>query len=264
MTNARRLIAAAALAAAAAGLSPAAIAGVQPPINVEMYCPQMAALLPLNYSLARSLVPVEYEVLQVAPGYALLMVGVQDCLSIKVNGDEIGKTPFVHFWIKVAGPVESVDVLPGVSANRDYFYSVFEHTTPNLLRRLSGQLGVQGDPIDSLTLGDLVPTFGDYAVRAGGVIEKALGGFNGFGYQWQANALTIPTIIAPMVHTFYHTKNAGMKAESDVRCMVWINGTGTVQLTIDPRSQAAVFGSVLTGDANHLTMRCNATMSQIK
>lgn len=262
MTNARRLIVTAVLAGAAVGLSPQVSAGVQDPIALEMYCPQMAGFFPIHYAVARALVPAEYEVLQVAPGYALLTLPIQDCISLKVNGEEIGRTPFIHFWIQVAGPEDYVEVVPGVFAKRDYFYSFAEHTTANLVRKLSRQLGLEGEPIESLTLGDVVPTPNGYSVREGGVVEKVLGNSD-YGYQWQAKVLPSP-FVAPIAHTFYHTKNAGKKFEADVRCLVWVDGTGTAQLTVDPRSEAAVFGPKLNGQANQLTMRCNATMWQLK
>jgi hypothetical protein len=264
MTNARRLIVTAVLAAAAVGMTPPAIAGVQDPISIEMYCPQMAGFFPVDYAVARSLVPAEYEVVQVAPGYALLQMPIQDCISVKVDGDEIGPTPIIHFWIKVAGPEDSVEVMPGVFAQRDYFYSVVEHTDMNLLHKLVSQLGYEGNPIQSLTLGDVMPTLNGYAVRDGGVVEKVLEDGGEYGYRWHAMVVSFPTVVAPVVHTFYHTKNAGKRGEADVRCIVWVDGTGPAQLTVDPRSEAAVFGAELTGQANHLTMSCNATMWQIK
>jgi len=264
MTNTRRLIVTAVLAAATVGMTPQASAGVQDPISLEMYCPQMAGFFPVDYAVARSLVPAEYEVVQVAPGYALLQVPIQDCISVKVNGDEIGPTPIIHFWIQVTGPVDNVEVMPGVFAQRDYFYSVVEHTDKNLLRKLVSQLGYEGNPIQSLTLGDVVPTPDGYAVRDGGVVEKVLGSSGGYGYRWHAMVVSFPTVVAPVVHTFYHTKNAGKRGEADVRCIVWVDGAGPAQLTVDPRSEAAVFGAELTGQARHLTMRCNVTMWQIK
>jgi hypothetical protein len=264
MTNAKKRIMTALLAAAAVGVTPQAIAGVQEPISIEMHCAQIAGSFPVDYAVARSLVPAEYEVVQVAPGKAFLSMPIQDCISFIFNGNEIGRTPFVHFWIKVAGPEENVEVIPGVFAQRDYFYSVAEHTDKNAFRKLGIQMGYEGNPIQSLTLGDVVPTPNGYSVRDGGVVEKALGRAGGYGYRWHAEVVSFPTVVAPFVHTFYHTKNAGKRAETDVRCIVWINGGGAAELTVDPRSEVAVLGAQLTGQMNHLAMRCNAAMSQIK
>lgn len=264
MANTKRLIVTAALVGAAVALSPKAIAGVQDPVTIEMYCPEMAGFFPVDYAIARSMVPAEYQVVQIAPGYALLWLPIQDCISLKVNGDEIGRTPFIHFWIQVTGPEEYVEVMPGVVAKRDYFYSAFEHTTQNLARKLTKQLGLEGKPIHSLTLGDVIPTPDGYSVRVGGVAEKVLDNGSQYGYRWQEQIFPNPTYIAPIVHTFYHTKNAGKKFEADVRCLVWVDGTGYAQLTVDPLSEAAVFGTVHTGQTMDLTMKCNATMWQIK
>jgi hypothetical protein len=264
MTNARGLIVMAVVAAATVGMTPQAIAGVQDPLSIEMHCAQIAGFFPVDYAVARTLVPAEYEVVQVAPGYALLQMPIQDCISFTFNGNEMGRAPFIHFWIKVAGPEENVEVIPGVFAPRDYFYSVAEHTDKNVFRKLAIQIGYEGSPIQSLTLGDVVPMPNGPAVRDGGVVEKALGNAGGYGYQWHAIVASFPTVVAPFVHTFYHTKNAGKRAETDVRCIIWVNGSGPAQLTVDPRSEAAVLGAQLNGQMNHLTMRCNATMSQIK
>lgn len=262
MTKARKLIATAVLAAATVGLSPRAVAG-QGSLALDMYCDQITGYFPVDYAVARGLVPAEFQLVQVSPGYALLYVPLQDCMSLKVNGEEIGRTPFAQFWIQVAGPEEYVEIW-GATAKRDYYYAIEIQSTKNLVSKLATQLGFEGDVIESMALGEAIPNSEGGSVRSGEVVKKAAGNAR-YGYKWQATVLPIPTVVLPSAHTFYHTKSAGKKAEADVRCWGWIGGFGgSMQLTVDPLSEAAIFGRVLTGTSNHLTMKCDVAMSRIK
>ena len=256
-------LSAVALAVVAGAFCAHATAGVQEPVTIKMDCPELAGFFPVDYATARSLVPSEYTVVEVAPGKALLWLPIQDCTGFAVNGESLGPTPVVHVWIQVTGPDELVQV-DGLWVKRDYFYSIAAHTTNNVGRQLSKQLGLEGQAIQSLTLG--VPTLlpdGSY-LREGGVVEKALGGKNDYGYRWQEAFWQMPEANNAIVHSFYHTKNAGKKMEADVRCLVWVYGGGTAALTVDPRSELAVFGPTLYGQTMDLTMHCDATMWQIK
>jgi hypothetical protein len=242
-----------------------ATAGVQQPVTLEMHCSQVSGFFPIDYATARSLVPVEYDVVQIAPGQALLVQPIQDCHRLVLNGSEIDPAPFVHFWIKIAGPEDFVEIAPGAIARRDYFYSIFEQTTPeNDVRLPVYQLGFEGWPIDSMMMGDAVPTANGYSVRVGGVVERDLRNGGQIGYQWQEQIFAHPPQAAPAAHSFYHTKNAGKMGQADVRCLIESVASGYMQLTVDPRSEVAVFGTTLTGQSMDLTMQCNATMWQVK
>ena len=234
-------------------------------MTLGMNCSEVMGFFPVDYAIARSLVPAEYELLQLSTGQALLTMPIQNCGGLVLNGSEVAPAPFVHFWIQVTGPEAYVEVVPGAVAKRDYYYSVFEHTTAsNPARQPVKQLGFEGAPIESMTLGDVVPTPNGYSVRSGGVVEKALGNGSQYGYGWQEQIFPNAPYAAPVVHSFYHTKNPGKRGEADVRCLISVEGTGYAQLMVDPRSEAAVFGTSLTGQTVDLMMQCNATLSQIK
>lgn len=254
---------AAAMLAAAGVFAASASAGVQQAVEIKMQCHETFAAFPVSFAVARDLVPAEYEVVQFAPGTVILWLPLQDCSSLEVNGEDIGRTPLSHAWIPVVGPQEVVTV-PGYGpAYRDYFYSIAEHTTKNLARQLAKQIGYEGHVIESLTLGTLIPTTSGYGVRAGGVVEKAFGNDRSYGYRWVDQVFPVSSA-GPIVHTYYHTKNAGKKGETDVRCGVARTGEGYIQLTVDPRSELAVLGTTLLGQSVDLTMECSATMRQFK
>lgn len=255
----------AALPAADRALPAKAGANVQDSLALGMQCAQVLGFFPVDYAIARGLVPPEYELVQLPTGQALLTTPLQDCGGLILNGSPVDPAPFVHFWIQVAGPEEYVEVAPGAVARRDYYYSLFEHTTrSNAARQPVKQLGFEGAPIESMTLGEVVPTANGYSVRTGGVVEGNPNNSNRYGYRWQEQIVPNEPFAAPAVHSFYHTKNPGKKGEADVRCLISVVGTGYAQLTFDARSEAAVFGSTLTGQTVDLTMQCNATMWQIK
>ena len=141
---------------------------------------------------------------------------------------------------------------------------IAEHTTNNLARQLSKQLGFEGRAIEGLTLGAPVPLGDGRFGRIGGVVEKILDDGSSYGYRWQEAFTPFPPMTNAIVHTFHHTKNAGMKAEADVRCLVQVYGTGVAMLAVDPRSALAPLGTTLLGQTMDLTMHCDATMWQTK
>ena len=254
---------AAAMLVAAGMFSAGAGAGVQQAVDIKMQCLETFGAFPVSFAVARALVPAEYELVQYAPGVVILWLPLQDCSSFKVNGEEVGRTPLNHVWLPVVGPQELV-VVPGYGpAYRDYFYSVAEHATPSLIRQLAKQIGYEGHAIESLTLGALMPTTSGYGVRAGAVVEKVFGDGRYYGYRWIEQVFPTSSV-GPIVHTYYHTKNAGKMGETDVRCGVLRTGEGYIQLTIDPQSDLAVFGTTLLGQSVDLTIDCSATMRQIK
>lgn len=242
--------------------------GIQETLTVGMRCSEIMGFFPIDYATARSLVPPEYELVQQPTGQALLAMPIQDCDRLALNGSTIAGAPLVHFWIQVVGPEEFVEVEPGAFAKRDYYYSVSMQTTAgNEARQPVVQLGFEGATIDGMKLGDFAPSDDGHLVRVGGVVEKLSGDGSSYGYRWQELVDAEPTTlvpVVPVVHTFRHTKNDGKKAEADVRCMAAVHRKGEVQLTIDPRSEAAVFGSTLNGQSMDLDMSCEATMSQVK
>lgn len=266
----KRLIVAA--VAALSSLAPAvANASEQEELSVVMKCTQMATFFPVDYAIARSLVPDEYELVLVAPDKALLLIPFQDCHELQLNNEGLA-TPAAHVeanhaWIQVQGPEDYPEVrpgeIPGLRAKRDYYYSIEDQTTLNPLYHAFVQMGYNGQHFESQTLSPLVPVPGGYA-RIGNVVERILEDGSTRGFQLQEAVTPNPMFVAPVAHTFMANRGT-KKASADVRCLIWSDGSGFVKLTADPGTTLSTFGSTLFGVTIDLNpMECNVTVIQEK
>jgi hypothetical protein len=130
---------------------------------MDLECTEMAASFPIDATLARQLVPPEYEVDLEADGKARGALVVQNCSKLVLEGEDLGPTPFAHQWIKIKGPYE-MDPIPGAEKTFPtfYWYVLEDQTTNHKLIAAGKRAGMNYTKIESLSLS---PTQGE-------VVEK--------------------------------------------------------------------------------------------
>ncbi|MBZ5500580.1 MAG: hypothetical protein LAP85_29675 [Acidobacteriia bacterium] len=226
--------------------------------HADMVCTEMVAHFPVDFTIARSLVPPEYELVSSVPGTANLLFVAQDCDSVVIDGRPLDKVRNVHAWIQVTGAYE-VDPVPGTVTTLPtmYWYSLFSHTTdPIFLAKLKAA-GQKASLIKGFEMS------GD-PVRSGVVTQN-----NNSTYSWVENITKLKQVVPLGVNHRVSVRIADLMSNSDnlgvikVRCTLMNDGRGIAILQAGPGSALEVFGPVLQGNTQDWSpMYCGVEASR--
>jgi hypothetical protein len=215
-------------------------------VHFDVACTEIAAIYPVSATLARQLVPSQYDLDLLTDGSAQMWVVQQDCSKFLSSSDgDLGPLPFVHVWIKILGDATVVPVpgatqtLPGVD-----FYSLAEHTTNRDLCRSSQIRDGACKLVDSASMTPYS------ALRTGEVVQNRK-----HGYRWQENQTALyPEVLLGANLRYYHGRSRGT-----AQCLLHNTSQGQVALQADPGSVMSSLGLSFLGASDDWTIECQAT-----
>ncbi len=229
---------------------------------MDLECTEMAANFPIDPTLARQLVPMEYELDLQPDGKAKGALIVQYCLKLILDGEDIGVTGIVHHWIGIKGPHE-MSPIPGAEKNFPtfYWYVPEDQTTSDKLVAAGRRAGMNYTKIERLVL---EPTQGKVAEKV--FTDKQV------GYSWTNLQNPIPKTPVGMNLRFYHNVKNDPKAKDQiiakghVRCLLHVvskEGSATIQA--DPESVMGKYeASILKGfSLDFQPMQCHAIIGNV-
>jgi len=213
--------------------------------EARVECEEMLALLPVDASVARSKVPLDYELTLAPDGSAVLVFATKLCSWDVPGRPFVPATEEVHAYLSIEGPFQIIPV-PGAPVTQPsaYAYSLFYDVEggPMWLR---GQLKSYGLNVRHAEEVEIGP-YG--AFRVGHVAER---GAQGQGYRWRDIAAPVEPTLFGQHNFFNYDKNPGERVHAEAAQLFQLTAQGMIVLEIDPKSSLADFGPVLLGQTFH-------------
>jgi hypothetical protein len=217
---------------------------VSMPSVMDIYgCTEMFSRYHVDAAVAQQHVPSKWQVKTDDEGRALLLVMVQRCEKMVLDGIiDVGAVGMSHLWIEIGGPDEIVTSLPGTTMSLPTrYWHILPHQLDSRLAHLLFRLvGVDAQLVEGISFdGDAAGT------RTGAVFETDA---HQASYQWTESSALYP---APDVVTgsqHFYRRYTVRESEAIAKCESHFLGDSQVALEVSPDS---ALGRLGLGDTLH-------------
>jgi len=221
---------------------------------------ELLGYFPIDYHAARTLVPSRYLVRTAPDGHARLVLYIQDCDELTVDGLlPIRPMRMANLWIELDGPAEQLPPEPGTTyaLPTSYWYALPHQTVSRLAALGFTAIGVDRQSVEAISLGGRPGQ-----QRSGHVLENSA---TGAGYSCVETTPAWPT---PRLTTgrrwFYHEHGRLLprRAVGHVVCRAGFLGEGQIELhaTHDALPSRLGLGTQLHGTTHTVQMHCRVTI----
>lgn len=229
-----------------------------------LVCDESVGFFPVDPAVARAHVPPEYDLFYLEDGRAQIMVLIQECTSMLLNGEvELAPLKMFHVWIRRDGPFELIPI-PGALETLPtfYWYQHADMTDSRALFVAAKQAGGVYAIAESITRG---PAIG--FARVSRVVEKQVDG-ESIGFDWVQSVNAFPPVPLGVRHRVVVLQGWTNDDPNDVEKLASLDDRGLavfhardneIAITPHPRSVLAKFGEVLYGFGHDFSIDFTST-----
>ncbi len=223
-------------------------------VNVlDLECKEIACFIPVDSSIARSLVPIEHR-LYIEESKAQILFLAQNCHTAIWDKNDISPLNKAHIWIRLYGQ-DTITPVPGVDATMPTFFwwDYKGKTTNKSLEDYTEAIAWEISLIDSL----------EYNPTEYGKLVENINGKSQIILEWFTSPADIGEPLG-INHILYGRNENGYLTANISGIIRPVSSGGQTRIEINPESPISIFGTKLYGMSLDFDMTFQAVFKTTK